>query len=115
MMHLGKDDILHALGLEARRSSADMVLPAAALFGAGILVGAGLGLLFAPKAGNELRGDIARSAGELKGKLPSTQQLRGKARQLARNVRDDVRDATHDISASVYEDDEDHPENARTT
>ncbi len=55
-----KDDILNALGLELRKTPGDFVLPALGVFGAGLLVGAGLALLFAPKSGNELRSDIGR-------------------------------------------------------
>lgn len=53
-----KDDILDLVGLEARRSTGDKLVPALAIFGAGVLVGAGLGLLFAQKPGRELRGDL---------------------------------------------------------
>lgn len=53
-----KDDILKSLGLEVRRSSTDFVLPALGVFGAGLIVGAGIGLLLAPKAGADLRSDI---------------------------------------------------------
>jgi gas vesicle protein len=37
-------------------------------FGLGALVGAAAGLLFAPKPGSELRGDIGNKVRELKGK-----------------------------------------------
>lgn len=55
---MSKDDILNAIGLETRRSAADYVLPALGVFSAGLVVGAGLGLLFAPKSGREIRGAI---------------------------------------------------------
>ena len=56
--NLDKNDLLNAIGLETRRNAVDYVLPALGVFGAGLLVGAGLGLLFAPKAGKELRGNL---------------------------------------------------------
>ncbi len=37
-------------------------------FGLGTLIGAAAGMLFAPKAGSELRGEIAGKAKDLKGK-----------------------------------------------
>lgn len=53
--NISRDDILSSLGLQSRRSAADLVLPALGLFGVGLVVGAGLGLLFAPKSGAETR------------------------------------------------------------
>ncbi len=55
---MDKDDLLHLIGLETRRDTADTLLPVLGAFAAGMLVGAGLGLLLAPKPGNELRGDL---------------------------------------------------------
>jgi hypothetical protein len=52
------DDLLELVGLESRRSSTDKLVPALALFGAGVLVGVGLGLMLAPKPGRELREDL---------------------------------------------------------
>lgn len=46
-----------------------------AIFGAGLLAGAGIALMLAPKSGRELRGDIGRQAGRLtdavREKIPS--------------------------------------------
>ena len=42
-----------------------------ALFGAGVLVGAGLALLFAPTSGRELREEIGERAAELKDRAAS--------------------------------------------
>ncbi len=53
-----RDDLLDLIGLEARRSAGDRLVPALAIFGAGVLVGVGLGLMLAPKAGRELRDDL---------------------------------------------------------
>jgi hypothetical protein len=53
------DHILEALGLQRSRSGGEDLLPAAALFGVGFLVGAGAALLLAPRAGRELRDDLA--------------------------------------------------------
>jgi hypothetical protein len=53
-----KDDVLEAIGLETRRTASDKLVPAFALFGAGVLLGVGLGLMLAPKPGKELRSDL---------------------------------------------------------
>mgnify|MGYP001572008309 FL=1 len=58
-----KDDIIEMVGLESRRSSAERMVPALALFGAGVLLGVGLGLMLAPKPGRELRDDLRERMG----------------------------------------------------
>lgn len=60
-----KEDIASAVGLEARSSATGGRLTAFGIFGAGIILGAGLALLFAPKAGHEIRHDIAERVGEM--------------------------------------------------
>jgi hypothetical protein len=52
------DALLDRLGLEHKRQTMDMLFPALGIFGAGLIIGAGLGVLFAPKRGEDLRGDI---------------------------------------------------------
>jgi hypothetical protein len=52
------EDLLDLVGLESRRSTGDKLVPALALFGAGVLVGVGLGLMLAPKPGRELRDEL---------------------------------------------------------
>ena len=53
-----KEDYLAAIGLETKRSAVGVVAPAIGFFAVGILAGVGLGMLFAPKAGYELREDL---------------------------------------------------------
>lgn len=55
---LDKDDFLNMLGLETKRNNVDFLVPALTLFGVGVLVGTGIGLLVAPRPGRELREDI---------------------------------------------------------
>jgi hypothetical protein len=60
-----KEDIASAVGFESRSSTAGDMVAAFGIFGAGIALGAGLALLFAPKAGHEIRHDIAEKVGEM--------------------------------------------------
>ena len=52
------EKVLADIGLQKRRHVSDLILGSFGIFAAGILVGGVLGLLFAPKLGCELRGDI---------------------------------------------------------
>ena len=58
LRNLDKDDLLGVLGLETKTSTGAWLAGALGMFGVGLLVGAGLGLLLAPKPGRELRDDI---------------------------------------------------------
>lgn len=58
LRNISKEDILGALGLQSKSSGFAYALPAVGIFAAGVLVGVGLGMLFAPKAGTELREDL---------------------------------------------------------
>ena len=60
-----KQDIASAVGLEARPSVTSDMLTAFGIFATGAILGAGLALLFAPKAGQEIRHDIAEKVGEI--------------------------------------------------
>jgi hypothetical protein len=60
-----KEDIANAVGLEARSSATGDMLTAFTIFGTGMILGAGLALLFAPKAGDEMRHDLAEKFGEI--------------------------------------------------
>jgi hypothetical protein len=71
------DSALTALGLERRRQTADIILPVLGLFGLGLVVGAGLGLMLAPKRGIELRGDVRRGLNQV------GQRLRRRANGVA--------------------------------
>lgn len=69
--------VLDRLGLEHKRSTMEVVLPALGIFGAGIAVGAALGVLFAPKRGDEIRSDLRNQVGQLREKgTESYEQLK---------------------------------------
>ena len=58
LRNMNKDDILDMLGLETKPSTGAWLAGSLGTFGVGILVGAGIALLLAPKPGRELREDI---------------------------------------------------------
>ncbi len=51
-------DILALVGVTRKRTFLGAVLPALGLIAAGVAVGAGVGLIFAPSSGRHLRGDL---------------------------------------------------------
>lgn len=55
---MDKDDQLDILGLEPKRSFANRLPVPLGAFGIGLLVGAGVALLLAPKSGSELRHNL---------------------------------------------------------
>ncbi len=59
LKNISKDDILAALGLETRQTMGDHVLSGLLMLGVGLAVGVGIGMLLAPKSGNELREDLS--------------------------------------------------------
>jgi hypothetical protein len=62
---LSKENLATAVGLRPPASTPGDLLTAFGLFGTGMLLGAGLALLFAPMAGREIRDGIAEKVGEL--------------------------------------------------
>jgi len=58
LKNLDKDDLLGMLGLEQKHSTAGWLAGTLGTFGIGMLVGAGIALILAPKPGRELREDI---------------------------------------------------------
>jgi hypothetical protein len=55
---LDKDDILGALGLQTKSSTTGWIFGTLGLFGLGMIIGAGVALMVAPKPGAELRRDL---------------------------------------------------------
>lgn len=78
------EEILAMLGLERRRSSIEMLVSAGALVAGGMIVGAGLGLLLAPKPGRALR-----------------RQLKDKASDLVERIGDKAEEATHELRGAL--------------
>jgi gas vesicle protein len=55
---MDKDDFLGLIGLQSKRSFTGELLGTLGTFGIGLLVGAGVALLLAPKPGRDLRQDL---------------------------------------------------------
>lgn len=62
----GVENILDRMGLEPKRSTAEVLFPMLGVFGAGIAVGAALGVLFAPKPGDDLRHELRETLEDLR-------------------------------------------------
>jgi hypothetical protein len=57
---LDKNDLLGLLGLETRRTMVDYLVPGLVVLTVGVAVGAGLGLLLAPRTGKDMREDLSK-------------------------------------------------------
>jgi len=89
--NLTRDDVLGAIGLQTRRGAVDLILPALGVFGTGLLLGAGLGLLFAPNSGAQTRGAIDGAARRMAKKL----------RRRSEHAIEDEDDSGFDVSPIV--------------
>ncbi len=67
LREMDKDDFLGLVGLQTKQSLTRELLGTLGTFGIGLLVGAGVALLLAPKAGRDLRGDIRAKVARGKG------------------------------------------------
>jgi len=78
-----KADLLNAAGLDNRHTFNGDLLTAIGIFGAGMMLGAGLALLFAPKPGEELRQEIAEKFNEVNRRFSSEGPEQSSSRPLA--------------------------------
>ncbi len=87
-----KSDVLHRLGLDDYTPTSD-VFTGASLFAVGLLVGAGLGLLFAPKPGAETRQRLGSALRERKNEMVD---------DLERRIDiDEVKSTASDVKSTV--------------
>ena len=71
----GKDDIADVLRqLTSRSNPPGHLLAGVGIFAAGLLAGAALAILFAPKPGAELREEIGARVGGLRDKIANTEE-----------------------------------------
>ena len=66
------DDVLQLLGLTQRRSFLGTILPAFGLIAAGAVIGAGVGLAFAPSSGQRFRQDVSGKLDQLRDRVKNT-------------------------------------------
>ncbi len=78
---ISTDDVLSALGLRRQATGFARVLPPLGYFAAGILCGAGVGLLLAPRSGRDTRRQLKSKAQNL------TQRVGAAAEEMAAEVR----------------------------
>ncbi len=64
--------MLDRLGLQHKRSTTDVLLPALGVFTAGLAAGAVLGLLFAPRRGEEMRTEIVHRLEDVRERVRRT-------------------------------------------
>ena len=74
-------DVLHLVGLAPRRSLLGTLLPAFGLVAAGAIIGAGIGLAFAPSSGQRLRQDVGGRLDQLRERVKNDTQKNGESRQ----------------------------------
>jgi YtxH-like protein len=67
--------LLDVMGLETKRSTGAWLFPTLTAFGVGLLVGAGVGLMLAPKAGRGLREDLREGLRQASDRLSGTESL----------------------------------------
>ncbi len=67
--HVDADDILDRVGLERKSSMLEKVITTFGIFGAGMVIGAGVGLLVSPVAPEDVRKKIASGAKSVKNEI----------------------------------------------
>jgi gas vesicle protein len=73
--------------------------------GLGVLIGAVIGLLFAPKPGEEIRGDIGQRLHDLSEKVRElSQQVYERGGETVRNLREKVGRKTHEVAEEIAPD-----------
>jgi gas vesicle protein len=90
----GVDDALGWIGLSRRRNRFDSV----AIFGSGVLVGAGVGVLLAPMAGSDLRKVIIK---RLRGVEKDAEKVAGKMKDAVVNAEHKIEDAAGKVKDAV--------------
>lgn len=69
---LSGDDLLGYVGLQQKRRLTGYVIPGLGIFAAGVLAGAGIGLLIAPTPGRELRHQLGTRYQKVRSRLGAT-------------------------------------------
>jgi len=73
---MDREDVLHRLGLEEHTPKADF-FTGLGVFAVGVLIGAGLGVMFAPKPGAEIRSRLTDTIKQRAGRAEEMPQASG--------------------------------------
>ena len=79
LQDIDKDDVLEAIGLEERSSAWSTALGTLGIFALGCLVGAGIGLAFAPKSGEEFRTELGERVRRKADEMGVSDQFQGRS------------------------------------
>ena len=79
LQDIDKDDVLEALGLEQRSSAWGTTLGTIGIFALGCIVGAGIGLAFAPKSGEEFRNELGDRMRKKADEMGVSDQFQGRS------------------------------------
>ncbi len=73
--------------------------------GLGVLIGAVIGLLFAPKSGEEVRGELGQKLHDLSEKVRElSHQVSERAGEVGRNLRERVSRKAHEVAEEIAPD-----------
>ena len=94
MNRINPEFLFSQLGYERRRNTSVEVAKAVGLVAVGALAGAAVVALFTPRSGPQLRGDISRSAGQLKERaLEKGEDLRTSMKEARDQARSAINNA----------------------
>lgn len=94
MNRINPEFLFSQLGYERRRNTSVEVAKAVGFVAVGALAGAALVALLTPKSGPQLRGDITKTAGQLKERaLEKGEELRTSMKEARENARSAVNNA----------------------
>jgi hypothetical protein len=79
LQDIDKDDVLEAMGLAERSSPWATAMGTIGIFALGCLVGAGIGLAFAPKSGEEFRNELGDRMRRKADEMGMSEQFQGRS------------------------------------
>lgn len=99
---IDQDDILERLGLERRRGGIERVITAFGIFGAGLIVGAGVGMLASPMPPAQMRKKIVEGAKSVKKELTelvgaAEEQVQKSTQRIEARTNNDKKDAPNPV------------------
>ncbi|MFW6369488.1 MAG: YtxH domain-containing protein [Myxococcota bacterium] len=92
LRNMSAKDLLDSIGLQTRQSTMRTVASSMGLFAAGLLLGAGIGMAFAPRRGEQMRRELRERAETMKSKM-------GRYREKAAEVAEEAKHQTPSFDA----------------